>query len=98
MRHPRRRVDGGWPIGMVSNGSPVGITANSEANVNQRLLSQLQQYPAFAHQRVTVPKDPGKYYSETSPLSEPFPHTINTKHRPLQHYDLSNGAEAFSRR
>ena len=47
----------------------------SEANVNQRLLSQLQQqYPAFAQQRVTITQGPGKYYSETSPLGEPFPY------------------------
>ena len=47
----------------------------SEANVNQRLLSQLQQqYPAFARQRVTVTQGPGEYYSETAPLGEPFPY------------------------
>lgn len=50
-------------------------TQLSEANVNQRMLSQLQQqYPAMARHRVTVTQGPGQYYSETAPLGEPFPY------------------------
>ncbi len=47
----------------------------AEANINQRLLSQLQrEYPPFAQQRVTIAQGPGPYYSETSPRGEPFPY------------------------